>query len=173
MSFLYFEKQSFTQWWLWLVLGITSILVAFVFFKQMIQGVPIGNNPMPNAWVIFFTVMTVLIFIFFWIMELRTRITHDEIQIRFYPMYRKHFFWDEIKTAEVIRYDFVGYGLRLYTKYGSVFNTTGRWGLAIELHSGAKFLIGTQKPDALRAIVETKMAQRPHLGYSGYDSTAI
>ena len=157
MTFLFRENQRFTQWWLWLVLAITCILVGFVFFKQIIQGEPVGSKPMPNAWVIFFAILTALILLFFWMMELRTRITNDEIQMRFYPLYRKKFFWDEIKTAAVIRYDFVGYGLRLYTKYGSVFNTGGRWGLAIELHSGAKFLIGTQRPDSLRTIVETKM----------------
>ena len=157
MTFLFRENQRFTQWWLWLVLGINCILVGFVFFKQIIQDEPVGSKPMPNAWVIFFAVLTALILLFFWMMELRTRITNDEIRMRFYPLYSKKFFWDEIKTAEVIRYDFVGFGLRLYTKYGSVFNTRGRWGLAIELHSEAKFLIGTQKPDSLRTIVETKM----------------
>lgn len=157
MAFLFNENQRFTQWWLWLILGINCILIAFVSYKQLIQGIPVGSKPMPNAWVIFLSAITVVILVFFWVMELRTRITYDELQIRFFPMYRKKFFWDEIKSAEVIRYDFVGYGLRLYTKYGSVFNTTGRWGLAIELHSGSKFLIGTQRPESLKAVVETIM----------------
>lgn len=157
MTFLFRENQRFTQWWLWLVLAVSCLLVGFVFFRQIIQGIPVGNNPMPNSWVIFFAIITTLILLFFWMMELRTRITNDEIVMRFFPLYRKKFFWDEIKTAEVIRYDFVGIGLQLYTKYGSVFNTTGRWGLALELHDGSKFLIGTQRPDSLRTIVQTKM----------------
>ena len=160
MTFLYRENQRFRQWWLWLILAINCILVGFVFFKQVVRSVPVGDNPIPNTWLILITSLLALIVLFFWRAELRIRITYDEINMRFHPMYSKKFFWDEIKSAEVIRYDFVGYGLRLYTKYGSVFNISGRWGLAIELHSGTKFLIGTQRPDSLRAVVETIMKQR-------------
>lgn len=160
MKFIYIENQRFTQWWLWLVICINLVLVSYVFFKQLIRGIPVGTNPMPNAWVIFFTFLVVAIALFFWILELQTRITYDDILFRVYPLYRKRIFWDEIKTADVIQYDFVGYGLILYTKYGSVFNITGKWGLAIELHSGAKYLIGTQQPELLKTVVNMKM-KRP------------
>ena len=47
-----------------------------------------------------------------------------------------------------------GWGIRLWTKYGTVFNIKGKKGLAIELYSGKKFLIGTQKEIELIEFVK-------------------
>ena len=57
--------------------------------------------------------------------------------------------------AEIVNYGFVGgWGIRLWTKYGTVYNMRGNKGLAIALTDGNKFLIGTQKPEELTAILE-------------------
>ena len=60
-----------------------------------------------------------------------------------------------MKHAEIVNYEFVGgWGIRLWTKYGTVYNTKGDKGLAIELQNGKKFLIGTQKATELSKIIE-------------------
>nr|WP_315263057.1 hypothetical protein [uncultured Flavobacterium sp.] len=46
-----------------------------------------------------------------------------------------------------MNYKFLGFGVRLFTSYGTVYNTKGDTGLAIELKCGKKILIGTQKGD--------------------------
>lgn len=61
----------------------------------------------------------------------------------------------DIKSAKVVNYGFVGgWGIRLWTAYGTVYNIKGNKGLAIELFNGEKFLIGTQKENELKIIVE-------------------
>jgi hypothetical protein len=56
---------------------------------------------------------------------------------------------------KVLNYGFVGgWGVRLWTKYGTVYNVKGNIGLAIELKNGTKFLIGTQKEIELRSFLE-------------------
>ena len=75
--------------------------------------------------------------------------------MHFFPLVKKRVNWKEIKTAEIVNYGFVGgWGIRLWTKYGTVYNMKGNKGLAIALTDGNKFLIGTQKPEELTAILE-------------------
>ncbi len=157
MALLFKEHQRFTQWWIWLILIFTAGLTAYVFVQQLILDNPVGSKPMPDAWVIFFSFIYALILLFFLLLELRTEIDKEEIRARLYPFFSHKIFWDEIKTAEVIQYKFVGYGLRFSRLYGTVLNISGNKGLLIELHNGAKFLIGTQDPDSLEAIVDMKM----------------
>ena len=47
-----------------------------------------------------------------------------------------------------------GWGIRLWTKYGTIYNIKGNKGLAVKLLSGKKFLIGTQKGNELSEIVK-------------------
>lgn len=75
--------------------------------------------------------------------------------MHFFPFIKKQVHWDQIKTIEVVNYGFVGgWGIRLFTSYGTVYNIQGNMGLAIELTSGKKFLIGTQKPKELTLFIE-------------------
>ncbi|CAI8186636.1 MAG: Uncharacterised protein [SAR116 cluster bacterium] len=76
------------------------------------------------------------------------------IQIHFFPFTKKRVEWNEIKHMKVLNYGFVGgWGVRLWTKYGTVYNVKGNIGLAIELKNGTKFLIGTQKEIELRSFL--------------------
>lgn len=160
MALLFKENQRFTQWWIWLILIVTASLTAYVFIQQLVLDNPVGSKPLPDAWVIFFSFVYVFILLFFWVLELRTEIDNEEIRARLFPFFQHKFFWDEIKSAEVIEYKFVGFGLRFSQNYGTVLNIKGNKGLSIELHSGAKFLIGTQDPDSLKASVDMKMKER-------------
>ena len=75
--------------------------------------------------------------------------------MNFFPFKKKRVEWNEIKNTKVINYGFVGgWGIRLWTKYGTVYNMKGNKGLAIELKNGKKFLIGTQKETELRNVME-------------------
>ena len=97
----------------------------------------------------------------FWFMRLKTEIDQNEIRINFFPFIKKRVNWKEIKNAEIVNYGFVGgWGIRLWTKYGTVYNTKGDKGLAIELLNGKKILIGTQKETELRKIVEKASCQQ-------------
>jgi hypothetical protein len=93
--------------------------------------------------------------------RLKTEINQYEIKVSFFPFVKKRVSWDEVKSAEILDYGFVGgWGIRLWTKYGTVYNTRGSKGLAIELNNGREFLIGTQKAAELHEIIE-KCLLRP------------
>ena len=92
---------------------------------------------------------------FFWKMELITNINNEGIKIKFFPFTNKEIKWEEIEQVKVINYGFVGgWGVRFGTKHGTIYNTSGRFGLALELKNGKKFCIGTQNEKELNKLIE-------------------
>ena len=150
------EQQKFTQWWLWLFLIGLGLFQAYGLFKQLILGENFGDKPMSDIGLIMFAILPFGIIFLFWYMKLETVIDQKEIRIKFIPLVKKTFKWEDVKSATVLNYKFVGYGIRLFTSYGTVYNTKGKTGLAIELKSGEKILIGTQRGGELARIIEKR-----------------
>lgn len=158
MTTLFKEDQRFTQWWLWLILIPIGILPVVGIFKQLILGEEFGNKPMSDFGLILFAVFVFALLGLFLMMRLKTEIDQNEIRMSFFPFVKKRVKWSEVKKAEVLNYGFVGgWGIRLSFKYGTVYNIKGNKGLAIELRSGKRFVIGTQRETELRKIVEKVM----------------
>lgn len=151
------EEQKFTQWWLWLILIGIGILPILGIYKQLILGEKLGNKTLSDLGLIIFCVFIFGLIAMFWVMRLKTEIDQNEIRMNFFPFVKKRVNWNEIKNIEIVNYGFVGgWGIRFSIKYGTVYNTKGNEGLAIELLNGKKFLIGTQKKAELNEIVENK-----------------
>lgn len=149
------EEQKFTQWWLWLILIGIGMLPILAIYKQLILGQKIEEKPMSYFGLIIFCVLIFSLVAMFWIMRLKTEIDQNEIRMNFFPFVKKQVNWNEIKTAQIVNYGFVGgWGIRLCTKYGTIYNTRGNKGLSIELKNGEKFLIGTQKETQLNNILQ-------------------
>jgi hypothetical protein len=130
----YHETQKLTQWWLWLILlGVASIWI-YGIYQQLYLGEPFGNNPMTDT-------------------GLLTKVDAQGIHSRYFPLWSTLIPWDQIGHAEIIQYGFVGYGIRFSPTYGTVYNAMGHTGLQIIKTSGNKVLIGTQQPEALRAVI--------------------
>ncbi len=146
MNIQFKEEQKFTQWWLWILLIGIGILPIYGIYKQLILGEPYGDKPMSNVGLIILAVFIFALLAMFYFMRLKTEIDKYEIRMHFFPFVKKRINWTAIKSAEIIIYGFVGgWGIRLWTKYGTIYNVKGNIGLAIELLNGKKLLIGTQK----------------------------
>lgn len=155
MNIVFKETQKFSQWWLWLILIGIGILPILGIYKQLIIGEKFGDKPMSDLGLIIFALFVFSLIAMFWFVQLKTEIDQNEIRMHFFPLVKKRVNWKEIKNAEIVNYGFVGgWGIRLWTKYGTVYNMKGNKGLAIALTDGNKFLIGTQKPEELTAILE-------------------
>lgn len=148
------EIQYFRQWWLWTFLIGIFVFTLFLLYNQLILGIPTGDHPMSNLGLCLFAVFVVGFLLLFYFMGLKTEINKEEIQIHFKPFAKKSIPWSEIQKSQLITYGFVGgWGIRLGTKYGTVFNIKGDKGLAIVLNSGERILIGTQKEEELRKFL--------------------
>ena len=120
------EKQKFTQWWIWLILIGLGAIAVYGFIQQIVFGVEFGNKPMSNVGIIIFTLFVFGFIYFNWYMTLITEITNGGIKMRFVPFVKKEIQWSELKSAKIVDYGFVGYGIRLGSKYGTVYNMNGK-----------------------------------------------
>lgn len=155
MEMKFEEKQRFTQWWLWVLLLVITCIPAYGIYKQILLGEQFGNNPITNLGLIILMLLMLAFIGLFWMMELRTRIDHEKIEIHFFPFAKKEIKWKDIAEAEVTNYGFAGgWGIRSGTKHGTVYNIKGEMGLAIQLKNGTKLCIGTQKEDQLRQTIK-------------------
>lgn len=149
------EEQKFTQWWLWLILIAIGMLPVYGIYKQFIIGEDFGSKPLSNLGLIIFSVFVFCFILLFYFLRLKTEIDQQEIRMRFFPFVQKRILWTDIKKAELVNYGFVGgWGIRLWTSYGTVYNTKGDKGLAIELLDGKKLLIGTQREADLQKFLD-------------------
>ncbi|TKD56544.1 hypothetical protein [Flavobacterium sp. ASW18X] len=151
----YQEEQRFTQWWLWtLLLGI-ALPICHGLYQQLYLGKPYGSNPASNPTFIGFGLLYAGILWLFYVMRLRTKVTDKKIIIHFYPFLKREFLKNGITTAKVLKYGFVGgWGIRYWTKYGTVYNVKGNKGLYFKMNNGDKYLIGTQHPIALKKVLK-------------------
>jgi hypothetical protein len=155
------EEQKFTQWWIWIVFIGMEALFLYGIYKQLILGEKFGTKPMPDAGLIVFALFILALLALFWSMRLKTEIDKDEIRMSFFPFVKKRVAWKDVKSATLLNYGFVGgWGIRLGTKFGTVYNTKGNKGLAIELNNGRKFCIGTQRDAELNQVAEKCLPAR-------------
>ena len=148
------EEQKFTQWWLWIILIGIGILPIVGIYKQLILGEKFGNKPMSDIGLLFFAILIFSLIALFWSIRLTTKIDKTGIKFQFFPFVNKEVLWNDVKSAKIVNYGFVGgWGIRLGTKYGTVYNIKGKNGLAIEMNNGKKILIGTQKVTELNKFI--------------------
>ncbi len=147
------EVQKIRQWWIWLILfGVASIWVWGI-VQQIILGKPLGTNPVSNAGLIVTSVIPIILIALFYTIALKTEVSSRGIKIQFYPLMSTFYSWDQIRDAEIITYRFVGYGIRYSSKYGAIYNAHGNVGLQVHKTYGENLLIGTQRPEELKAVV--------------------
>ena len=151
------ETQSFNQWWIWLLLIGSACFPIYGIIQQVILRNPVGDRPMSDIGMILLMLFTSSLLLFFFLLKLQTKIDKQGIKMSFFPLTKKEIPWDQIDTAEVINYGFVGgWGIRYSSNYGTVYNTKGKMGVLIKLKDGGKFVIGTQRPEELKSFLDNR-----------------
>jgi hypothetical protein len=149
----FFEIQKFTQWYIWLLilLPVAAFVVAFLLSPNA--------SYQETEWRVG-AVAIFLAIVLFGSFKLTTKVNSKGVFVQFFPIHfkEKAFLWKDIKSTEVKTYapiiDFGGWGVRYsITGKGMAYNVSGDKGLQLELNSGKKVLIGTQKPDELSQYI--------------------
>ncbi len=166
------EEQKMNIWWLKLLMIVVVIVSLGPFYyglvKQLAFGIPWGDNPMPDAGLVIFSIiMTVImagvLFLVFG-SKLKTEIRDDGIHFSYFPFFKNRFIARErIDGFEIRKYspimEYGGYGLRYSLSDGRVYNMSGNTGLQLYLVDGKKVLIGTQRPDAIKRAMEKLISE--------------
>ncbi|MDR0437786.1 MAG: DUF6141 family protein [Bacteroidales bacterium] len=154
------ETQRFGQWWIWLILLGLNGLFIYGIIQQIILGHPFGDKPMNDTGLFLVFGVLLLITFLFVCVRLQTYIDEDGVYVRFFPfrLTYKRYAWAEISKSYVKQYrpllKFGGWGLRYNFSFSEkAYSVSGRNGLQLELVSGKKVLIGTNKPEELTEIL--------------------
>ena len=161
-SSIYFtEHQKFNQPWLWILIGGVTIFMVYIIFKQLVEGIPVGNNPAPDVVLVITLLLMGGILALFASLKLTTEIGQEGVAYRYSPIHRNiHVIpWSDIAAAEVVTYkpigDYLGWGIRWGRPgKGRAYTVRGNKGLQLELINGKRILIGTQQAEELREALE-------------------
>lgn len=134
------ETQQFRQWWVWIILGFIAVMMGIILLTE------------PTAWPHTLVMAGVTALLYFW--RLDTRFDAEGVHYRVLPLTGwRTMLWANIIKATVTDYGFMGYGIRW--NFGEwVYNVAGNQGVRIETSTGKRILIGTQRPDELRAFLQ-------------------
>jgi hypothetical protein len=160
---VFHERQRFTQAWLWILVGGLTAMIWHATWLQLALGRPFGSKPASDTmllvyWMAFGWGLPAL----FLAARLDTVVDAGGISVRFRPFHWRPRRWSfaEIAHIEARSYspvfEYGGWGIRLGPA-GQAYNVRGSRGVQIALRSGARILIGTQRPDAfIRAVEEAR-----------------
>ena len=149
MAQLYRESQQFNQWWVWLILFATLGFGNWAGYHEYMNGGGVTG-------LVISAVISTLVLILMAVLELRTTVTTDGIEIGFWPFHKKRIFRSEIESARVRKYapigEYGGWGYRV-GEAGTAYNMMGDQGLQLVLKDGKRILIGTQDPEVLDDLI--------------------
>jgi hypothetical protein len=144
---LFQETQKFNQWWLCIIfMGIVLISLSLFNWDNDFVNQLTTDKIIPSS-------IAVGILVLFLSIKMVTTITEDKITVSFFPFTKREFYWTGLQFAQVIDYGFIGgWGIRIWTSYGTVYNLRGSKGLHIKT-ADKQYVIGTQKEEKLRSKI--------------------
>lgn len=154
MTELYRERQRYNQWWLWMIIIAVNVMSIAVTWKSIV-GHP--SNYIHLIPIVF----SVLILVFFFLINLETRISEEGIAVRFFPFHLSFIsiHWKDVVSAELRTYsplgEYGGWGIRYgFSGAGKAYNVSGNKGIQLLLKDGSKLLIGTNKAEEVERVLK-------------------
>ncbi len=160
------ETQRFDQWWK-IFFEIAIFLILVINYIKEYQKLLEDNNKesMMSLWIGGGSVL--FVFVFINMIKLKIEINEKGISYQFHPLHLKprFLFWEELSNCYVRKYapisEYGGWGIRGLSRKkilgfngnGKALNVKGNMGVQLEFKNGGKLLIGTQKPDKVKMII--------------------
>lgn len=155
---LYIETQRLRQWWIWLIVLVAVLFVAWMFIEQIVLGQPVGNNPAPDGvmWVV--TILVgVGVPLLMYSVNLTAEVDTDRLVIQYFLLWKRTILLCDISVCFPCEYrpirDFGGWGIRCGLGKGMCYTIYGSKGVQLELANGRKVLIGAQRPEEMAAVI--------------------
>lgn len=154
---LFYEKQRFPLLRIGVALAIPPCGMLGLLIWQVVLGHPWGKHPMSNASVIGWTIFLWAIYFRLITIRLVTEVDSMELVVSLRGFWRsRHVLLSNIRSSEIIRYDPVrdygGYGIRT-GRFGKAYVAASTQGIRLELVNGAVVIVGSNRPDELRAVL--------------------
>jgi hypothetical protein len=151
------ETQKFLKIWKWLTAIVAIIVILRIttlrVYKNYDASLPIG------AVIVVFAVL-LFVFLLLALMKLETKIDEQGIWYKYVPLHREPVLirWSDVQEAYVRKYnpvlEYGGWGMRMNVLgKGRAYNVSGNMGLQIVYDNGKKLLLGTQRPEEIKDIL--------------------
>ncbi len=144
------ESQRFNQPWLWVILIVIYVSPLIPNLSTILDE---GFGAAFSIGILNHVITIGLVIILFLWMRLKTDFTAQGIHVHYLPFFKKEFAWQDIEQVEIVHYSFgdvLGWGIRVSSRLGTVYNVRGYEGIAVTLKNGKKYLIGTQQAETLK-----------------------
>jgi hypothetical protein len=156
----YKEVQRPNQIWVWAIILALAILMWISFFRQVVMGIPFGNNPGSDMevtilWIIFGIAFPIVML--GWL-RLITEVRDDGVYVRFVPFHltTRVFLFKDMTSYESLKYRplrrFGGWGVRWNFSGEKAYSISGKQGVLIEVN-GDMILIGSREPERLVEVM--------------------
>lgn len=154
------ETQRFNQWWIQLLnFGILGFL-CYTCYRWFVLKEASGNVSVDDTTGQILVIITLLVvFGIIYLFKLKTVINEKGIHYQFLPFHRtqKSIPWNEIEKCYTRKYrpisEYGGWGYKYGLGGGKALNVKGNMGIQIQLKTGSKLLIGTQKPQDAQTVI--------------------
>ena len=154
------ETQYFRQKWLWAIIIFFPAFSLYGIYEQIIMGNPIGDKPISDDGLIWFTVLIgVGLPLLFYSIRLKTRVSEEGLHYQFFPIHLKErtIPYVDIESFKARKYsplkEFGGWGIRFGFE-GKAYNVSGEEGLQLVLKNERKVLFGSQKAKELEKAMK-------------------
>ena len=157
-SVLFHEVQHLRQLWLWLIILIPVVISWYAFIEQIVLGQPVGNHPAPDlvVWTIWL-IFGIGFILLFCATKLITEVRRDSIYVSLFPFYSRTIPLRGVVGYEVREYhplrEYGGLGIRFAPRKKRAYTMSGNKGVELELSTGMRFLIGSQRSDELANVI--------------------
>jgi hypothetical protein len=158
-SVLFREEQRLRQWWIWGIVLVVTALSWWTFLEQIVGGEPWGDRPLPDwaVWLIFL-LFGIGLPVTLYFARLIVTVDEEVVRIRWTPFARRTVRVSEIESSEARTYrpllEYGGWGVRWAPGRGTAWNASGNRGVQLELTSGKRLLIGSQRAEELAEAIE-------------------
>ena len=149
------------MWWVMLLLCGVAVLAWIGFAVQIVLGRPLGTNPAPDwvmwlLWLLFGIGLPIL-----WhLSKLVVEVTDDRILVQYIPFVSRTIPFTQIKGYKARSYrpirEYGGWGIRWAPGNRRAYSVKGNKGVELELHSGQRIMIGSQKPEELVQAIDSR-----------------
>jgi len=154
---LFYERQSFRQWRIRLLLAIPPLILTLLAIWQVGLGHPFGKQPMSNGRMIGWAMFLWLVYLRLATVRLVTEVRAGELSVAMRGLWRSRKIpATDIKSVQVVSFDpardYGGYGIRS-TRQATAYLAGGNQGVRVELKRGLPVVVGSERARELADAV--------------------
>jgi len=156
----YEERQVIDQWWVWVLILLTTFFAWYTAAIQLIKGIPVGSNPASDtAVVILWIGMGILFPLFMITSDLHIKVHEQGIHLTSTNriLVRRFIPFSDIQDAEAKTihplFEYGGWGNRGLGKR-KAYIMHGNTGVMLTLRNGATIFIGSDTPEELLSAIQ-------------------